>query len=116
MEAIVAVLAVFAFYFVVKGIRGFFGSNDPHCIGEKPFYVFVITSEENPENLVSEINKLCTGTKGFAYVVMIVNDTDPYSDYNKRAPAIIQSLLTENRDAGYHPILMFKTTKEYRHC
>jgi len=114
IDAVIAILAVIGIYFVAKIIKGLFRSGDLHCSEEKPFYVFVITSEKNADSFVSEINNLCIKTKDLAYVVMVVNDEEPYSDYNQKAKTIVRSLLTENRDTGYHPILVFKTSKEYR--
>jgi len=114
IDAIIAILAFISVYFAVKIIKGLFNSRDLHCAEEKPFYVFVITSEKNANPLLSEINKLCARAKGLAYVVMIVNDSDPYSDYTQRAKSVVRSLLVKNRDAGYHPILVFKTNKHYR--
>lgn len=115
ITAIIGIFILLIIWLIVRIFRlRIFASEADLCLGEKPLYIFVITSAGNASPLVSEINKLCTKTKGLAYVVMIVNDTDPHSDYSKRAKMVVRSMLIENRDTGYHPVLVFKTSKEYR--
>lgn len=106
--------AVLFLYILVRWVRVMCRSSRITCSEEKPLYIFVITSAENAYPLVSEINRLCTKTRGLSYVVMIVNDNDPHSEYNKQAKTVVRSMLTANQHTGYHPILVFKTSKEYR--
>lgn len=114
IEYIIIPAMMLYFYIMVRWIRVMSRSSRITCSEEKPLYIFVITSAENAYPLVSEINKLCTKTEGLSYVIMIVNDKNPQSEYNKQAKTVVRSMLTANQHTGYHPILAFKTSKEYR--
>lgn len=122
LETLSPIIVFFIIYAGLKMFRGLFccqrtssgfwsEDSEIECMGKEPFYVIIISSKDFYETLTSEIKVLKTNN---AFAVIVVNDDDIYSEYTNRVKEIVRSLLKENNEEQYHPIIAFKTSQEYK--
>lgn len=113
IETLSVIAVFFIIYIGIKMFRGFCCRSNivRKCAGKEPFYVIIVASADYEEDLIKEIRRLQTKNR---FTFIIVNDADVHSNYTRRAIDLARSMLMDNKNESYHPILAFKTTTEYR--
>ena len=76
--------------------------------GDKPLYVIVVTNKEQKSELIDVLSQASDDLM----TMVIVNDTDPNSEFSKKSVSFVRSMIDKTRKE-YHIILLLETSIDY---